>query len=515
MVIVRDSSGDLWLGTYGGGIVRFNPSNIIGNKITSSIIYNTNNQLNDNIVISSLRDKNSNLWFGTGGGGITIYNWTTKKFINYSLSNGLADDNINCIFQANDGIVWVGTDNGLSRLDPTKISINNISITNYSEVDGISNNKIRCITEDSNGTLWLATHKGFTKVFNNKDKVEFTAYTDIDGLLSNTIYVVAISKDIELEKEVLWLGTNKGASKVEFTDDYRIKTIRNFSKREGFAGIECNGNAITSDYDGNIWFGTVKGVIKYNPTEDHLNLMEPITNVSKIKLFFKDINWLKRKTQDTPSKLDTNYFDINADYISVSNWNLLPDGLKLDHTSNHITFGFNGVSFITQKKVQYQFRLTGVDQEWSPATFKSEVTYTNLSPGEYEFKVKACNSEGVWNKVPSTYRFSISPPYWETAWYFIVQILFFTILIGVTLYISSSGKRGNTITVLVFICLFVIFEFIQNYFEPYYEDYIGSATLVKTLLNLVLASLMLPAQNVMRKYLLRRHKKQNSAPTET
>ena len=147
--------------------------------------------------------------------------------------------------------------------------------------------------------------------------------------------------------------------------------------------------------------------------------------------------------------------------------------------------------------------LEGLDKDWSPVTEKTEVTYTNLSPGAYSFMVKASNDAGIWNTEPNRYNFKIEPPYWETAWYFASQIVFFIILIGGTLLISQTGQGQAIITVLVFICLFVIFEFIQNYFEPYYEEYVGSATLVKTLLNLGLALLLLPAQNFMRKYLLR------------
>ena len=127
--------------------------------------------------------------------------------------------------------------------------------------------------------------------------------------------------------------------------------------------------------------------------------------------------------------------------------------------------------------------------------------YGNLPHGKYTFMVKACNNDGVWNKVPAAFSFTIKQLYWKTWWFNSAQLLFFFILIGGTLLVSRKGGKGRLVMILVYISLFVIFEFIQNLCEPLYEDLVGSAPIIKTLLNLILASTLIPVQLFLRKYL--------------
>ena len=151
--------------------------------------------------------------------------------------------------------------------------------------------------------------------------------------------------------------------------------------------------------------------------------------------------------------------------------------------------------------------LDGADMDWSPVTEETKITYSNLDPGKYSFKVKACNNDGIWNKQPTTFAFTINLPYWKSGWFYSLQLLFFMILIGGTLFASRKDSSGRVVTILVYITLFIIFEFIQNLCEPLYEDYVGSAPIIKTLLNLILASTLLPVQLYMRKLLKGRRQK--------
>jgi signal transduction histidine kinase len=101
----------------------------------------------------------------------------------------------------------------------------------------------------------------------------------------------------------------------------------------------------------------------------------------------------------------------------------LPMGLTLPYHQNHLTFDFIGISLTIPSKVKYQFKLEGFDEDWSPTTREASMTYSNLSPGAFTFKVKATNSDGLWNNQPTTYSFLITPPFWHTWWFYILCVV--------------------------------------------------------------------------------------------
>jgi hypothetical protein len=100
----------------------------------------------------------------------------------------------------------------------------------------------------------------------------------------------------------------------------------------------------------------------------------------------------------------------------------LPVGLTLPYHQNHLTFDFNGISLTIPSKVRYQFQLEGFDAGWLPVTQEPHATYSNLSPGAYTFKIKSSNNDGVWNQEPTTYSFVITPPFWQTWWFYILCV---------------------------------------------------------------------------------------------
>jgi len=196
---------------------------------------------------------------------------------------------------------------------------------------------------------------------------------------------------------------------LSFYESGEISKIRNFAANEGFFGIETNVNAIYTEPDGSIWFGTVEGAFKCNPQRDRINTLEPITYITGIRLFSKDVNWTELSD-------------------SITDWFNLPKDLELSHTQNHITFEFFGNSLKNPDRVSYQYTLVNFDRNWLPVTKKNEAVYTNLPPGNYIFKVKASNNDGVWNQKAASFRFKITPPFWRTWWFFSLNVL----IVGIT-----------------------------------------------------------------------------------
>jgi serine phosphatase RsbU (regulator of sigma subunit) len=193
----------------------------------------------------------------------------------------------------------------------------------------------------------------------------------------------------------IWIGNNRGIDKL----DVKQNIFVHYGKNEGFPGVECNPNAACLDKKGNIWFGTIMGAVKFNPTEDLPNKTAPLTQIFGLKIHLKDT--------------------------------LFPADAEFNYNQNNITFKFIGVSLTNPKKVNYEYSLEGFDHGWIPANYLvQEAVYTNLPPGKYTFKVRASNNDGVWSE-PSTYSFTVKPPFWQTALFYVSAFIFIVFAIYV------------------------------------------------------------------------------------
>jgi len=529
--VMEDSEGNMWMGTNSGGACKlasntieiYDESSGMHNDFVASIIEDNDkniwfgnnrgvtkfNRKNLEVIFSSegqsfekafsyggiwamLQDSRGYIWFGTYNKGLKQYNPVTSKLNIYTEENGLAEDHVWNIFEDSKGRIWVATGGGISvfEYEATDQGIGKFT-AKYTQEDGLTNDNVYSIAEDRSGNFWFSTKAGlcrFRSVMKGELKGKFTCYTQDDGLASDVSYFV-----IHDDAGYLWIGTSKGVDRIKLDANGDIENVKHYGMQEGFMGVEAGQNAVCKDSKGNLWFGTVNGVMKYNPKEDRMNTIEPITHITNIKLFLKDIEWESQRE---------NWCD------SISGWHGLPVNLSLPYNKNHLTFEFTAISLTIPEKVKYRYKLEPFDKEWVSEVFGhvrseylSSQAYSNLNPGNYIFKVMACNNDGVWNKEPTVYTFTITPPYWETGWFYSLQLLFFMTLIGGTMIVSRRGKSARMVTILVYISLFVIFEFIQNLTEPIYEEFVGSAPIIKTLLNLILASTLLPVQLFLRKYL--------------
>ena len=392
-IIYEDSKNNIWIGTD-GGVNKYDGSRYYE--------YTVKNGLASDFIMSVLEDSLGNMWFGTNGGGVSIYNG--KEFINYTDTNGLAGRSVWNLFQHSSGKIFIATSEGLTVYE-------NGAFRSYTTEDGLVNNDVWAVAEDRYGNIWLGTDNGVSR-YNGKD---FLNYTKQDGLSSNVIYLMQYDNN-----GILWIGTEKGVDKTRLSADGEIENIRHYGYKEGFTGIECNGNAADMDPSGNIWLGTIEGVTVYDPSEDRVNIIPPKVNINNIKLFHEYADWSD-----------------HAD--SLSQWSRLPVNLSLKYNMNNLTFEFVGINFKFPEKVKYQYILENLDKNWSPVTRQSYADYTNIPPGKYTFKVKACNEDGVWNNDPAVFSFRIIPPFWQTIWFY--ALIVFCICIGIYGFITLRTRN--------------------------------------------------------------------------
>lgn len=436
--IFEDEFENLWFGTYGGGVTMYSPKEKTFNTYTSK------NGLSGNRVYAIIKDKKNNMWFGTENGvsvlkGVhsqTVLN--NPSFVIYRSNNGLADNKVYSILQDTDENIWIATRGGLSKYSSKIISENKFK--NYYKENGLADNIVRHIFQDGQENLWFATNNGISKLVSvsDKDEISFENITKKDGLIGNTMisitediahnlwfasYAGGISRYDPKTKNIinfstdeglssdnvvllttdsennLWLGTNEGISKL---DIHQLNIsgnafFKHYDKLEGFTGIETNQNAVFKSQSGMLWFGTVNGAIRYNPAEDKLNIVKPIIQIKGLRLFYQTVS--------------------------------LTDKANFNYEQNHITFDYIGICLTIPEKVKYQYMLEGFDAEWSPVTDATFATYSNLSPGNYQFKVIACNNDDLWNTVPAVYIFQITAPIWRKTWFYNISALLFILLI--------------------------------------------------------------------------------------
>ncbi len=359
--LFQDSAGNLYCGTKGG--LAFLPA---GTEKFQMI------DLTSQTVSSIAKDKSGKLWIGTWDGAFW-YNPTTKEKEKFSTDNILKSNVVNKIIVDSKNNKWMATEGGLTKLSPDGKNIT------YNKLTGLKSDIIYCITEDLEGNIWFGTPEAGIYKY---DGVVFKNFNTQNGFSSDNIYSV-----ISDNQNNIWVGTSSGVDKFDQT----TLKVKHYGKTEGFLGVETNLNAAYKDEEGKLWFGTVNGLMKYNPEKDIKNTIEPLTYIAGIKAFLKDT--------------------INLDQNEIS------------YKQNHLTFNFIGISLSMPENVRYQYTLEGFDEDWSPVTNKTEVTYSNIPPGEYNFKVRACNSDDVWNKEAVSYSFTITPPFWKTKWFIILCIV--------------------------------------------------------------------------------------------
>jgi ligand-binding sensor domain-containing protein/serine phosphatase RsbU (regulator of sigma subunit) len=444
--IFQDSKKNVWLGIKGFGVIRFQNGKYLQYKLNAN---DRAHSLSDNWVQTISEDNNGNIFFGTQE-GLSIYDGTS--FHNLSSKDGLPDNIIYSIIRDKDGLMWIGTINGLcyydGKLHPVN-AVNNLKserekfrIYNiyqdrnrtfwlasenclikydgktamvYNKTNGFTDKRVTSIVQDKKGRLWFGTDEGVFAY----DYTSFDNIGEARGLASNKVYLMQTD-----ELNNLWVGTNKGLDRIDLQEYYASGKIilKHYGKEEGLKGVECNSNAAMKDAEGNLWFGTIKGVTVYNPHFDKINRQEAITRITGIRLFFQNAdNDLKKYSEG---------------HDSLSG---LPKKLVLPYDKNHVTFDFIGVCITNPNKVKYQFRLEGADNDWFPPTSKTEATYSSLSPGDYTFYLKAMNNDGLWNEKPVTFKFSILPPWWKTWWFYTLV----TVLAFGSLYLFIAVRTQN------------------------------------------------------------------------
>lgn len=301
----------------------------------------------------------------------------------------LADMDIRAVHSDSDNNLWIGTSKGVQI-----IGKNNLIIT---EAEGLSHNYCNDIFIEPSGTAWLATDNGLNKiVLKSNGSYDIVKFGLADGLLSNSI-MFAVGD----YAGNLWVGHEKGLSRMVKATGKVIT----YTEADGFVPIETYVKAVSVDSNNNLWVGTVAGLVKYIPLLDQPHIKPPNIYITGVK-FYND-------------STDIREFSSFSDSITG-----LPGNLVLPYNKNNLVFEFVGLHYANTRKNRYQYYLEGYDNNWSEIIVETIThPYQKLPHGNYIFRVRASNCDGVWSE-PESFSFNIKPPFWKTGWFYALEVLF-------------------------------------------------------------------------------------------
>jgi signal transduction histidine kinase/ligand-binding sensor domain-containing protein len=394
--VYEDADGAIWVGTFAG----LDKLDRAAGKFTH---YSHNpddpaSLVNDG-VYTILPAGENKMWVGTLG-GLDLYDPATGEFTHFRHDPAdpasLPDDQITELYQSPSGVLWIGTwHGGMAYLDPQAWAQGEARFVRFqhdpADPSSLSDNGVWAIHEDSNGIIWAGTQAGLNRLDPQTGK--FTHYLEKDGLPNSS--VTCIQED---ESGNLWLSTNNGLVRLNPAELH----FRTYDVSHGLQSNEFNSGACLRSRNGEMYYGGVHGFNAFQPAAIRDNPNPPPVVLSGFRIF------------NRPTVIDLS--------------GRTP--IELEHQENFISFEFAALDFHAPHKNQYAYRLEGFDPDWVDAGDRRYANYTNLPAGNYLFRVRGSNNDGVWNETGIALPVRVAPPLWQTWWFQTAALLMVAALLA-------------------------------------------------------------------------------------
>jgi ligand-binding sensor domain-containing protein len=404
----NDKNNILWIGTGNGGLNKFNPVT----ERFKSFRHDRKNpySINSEWVQQILETSDGKLLVGTND-GIQIFDRSSERFYNYqpvkkNNNNKLPPVfSVNSLFEDREKNIWIGTWlNGLYRYDPFRDTL--INYLPDSKKNSISGNKISCIYQDEKGIIWIGTfNNGLNKFDKQNDK--FKHFKTSDGLPNDVVFGI-----LEDKKSNLWFSTLKGL--VKFNPETERFIV--YEKEDGLVDNQFNWHAYFKNSKNEMYFGGKSGFVRFNPdsiTVDDRKFPVVLTN---FKVFDKEA--------PLPKSLP------------------MTKEIILENYQNFFSIDFTALDLQPTHKHKFAYKLDGIDPDWVYSGFRATAFYTDIKHGKYKFSVKAMNSDGIWSPITSIF-IQIKPAWWNTWWFRILLVIFVLVL----LYIGYKIRMNQLLKI--------------------------------------------------------------------
>ena len=453
--LFEDHEGKIWIGTDGGGVNVYDPKT--GNFQIFKNDPRNPYSISGNVIRGIAEDKDHDMWIGTWDAGLNKYQRKTGRFIHYlpdkkdpsSISNktiwNLFIDHKNTLwisiynigidlFDLNKGVIkrfrynpddqgslsasnswffyedhennmWICTQNGLDIYN---------SLTHTFRVLNFPDNDIGAFYKDKSGYIWVGTNtKGLFLC--NQDGTVLKNY-DMSNILPNN-RIHAITQD---NKGGIWISSNLGISRLN-TD---IQSVKNYSKEDGLQGDQFYQQSFLRTRDGELYFGGYSGLNSFFPDSLKDNDFIPPVYITDFQIFNKPVVYAVPGAQ-----FQTHISEAKE--------------IKLNWDQSVFSFSFAAINYVHPKKNQYSYIMEGFEKDWNfTDASRRYVTYTNLDPGDYTFRVRASNNDGVWNNTGTSLKIIILPPWWKTLW-FKILVLSAIVFLVITVFRSRVRQLKN------------------------------------------------------------------------
>lgn len=409
----------MWVGTNRGLIRILNK----GSKAGSYEIYLPNPEDSSSIsgkkINVIVQDAAGKIWIGTQESGLSYISGYNKKnqpvfknyFPAYGIKGALQNERISCMLVDSKKRLWVGTYKGLHLYQPVTDQFQ-VFIQTDEENHSISNNTILCLAEDKSGNIWAGTQYGLNRISGIQgSKLDVKSYTTKEGLPSDYIHAI-----IPEQTGNIWASTNKGIVRFNPTNN----SFAVFDKRDGVQSVVFSENSSCKDSNGRFFFGGLEGVTYFVP--------DRIT----ISRFYPPIYFTNLKINNLPYEFGKEKNDSTKQYKPFYG----TESITLNYKENIFSIEFAALDYHAPDKNEYMYKLEGFNDGWVNAGNNRLVTFTNLNPGTYHLKVKATNSDKVWNPTVHELKIKILPPPWKTWWAYSLYVAMFIFLLWLTRYLG-------------------------------------------------------------------------------
>lgn len=387
--MVLDEAGYIWLGTSDAGVLRLDPET--GTWKQFAKVDDDPESLGHNNVFSLYDDGKGALWVGMSRAGLNRLDKATGKVKRYQHREGdpasLSHNRVRSMLEQK-GYLWLGTIKGLNRMD-----VEGGVFTHWrndpSDPTTLSDDKVTALLPgDSEGTIWVGTHNGLN-LFDIETHT-FTRFTREQGYAFASESIACMLKDGQGR---LWLGTFRGISSF----DPKTGEVRNFLPEDGIQGYQFMDNSAFLSHTGEAFFGGIDGLTSFYPERIARNPHRPPVVLTGFRVMNK------------PASLPGNVTGIER--------------VLLSYRDLFFNFTFSGLDFVNPAKNRYAYMLQGFDPDWVEVEEGHGATYTSIAPGNYVFRVRAANSDGVWNEDGLSVAVVITPPFWKTLWFKVLMLL--------------------------------------------------------------------------------------------
>jgi signal transduction histidine kinase/ligand-binding sensor domain-containing protein len=400
--IEESPSGEVWVGT-GYGLGRYNEQQ---DKFTW---YTRDDGMSNAYVTSIQFDDKGGVWIGTYSGGVNYFDG--NKFTVIGVREGLSSNTVIAAhYSTFHKKLFVGNEFGLSSIQNNLI----LPLT----LSGLENTSVTSIQPYRDSLLIIGSSGAGVVIYNPRTNDQKILTTHL-GLASDFIYFVAPD-----ENNYVWIGTEKGITRIKLNAYHEIVENLHYDYDNGLSGVETNPNAFFLSGEQK-YFGLIDGLYQFN------NINRERTRSFDLHLTNIEILYGEYSVRDFADSL-TGFFKI-------------PHGLRLPPEKNHITFHFNRVDKRYPKSVKFKYFLDNFDKTWSLPSSNNSVTYGNLPPGRYVFRVMSTNNQGSWSPAYA-YEFTILTPFYKTASFIVGMIVLFAGAVTLTLY-ARVKHRVNQVMV--------------------------------------------------------------------